>query len=292
MKLRELLIAAGMNASNIQDKVVSRMKERFPGRVTICLHEQDKFGAKDIYDWMADLYLTATCIDFSELAIIADCVYDDTESLRLQVCFASGVPSVLKIVTKAEHTRAVALNAAGVHHPHLVQQTPYIIHGKFYVVMPLLRITASRLCGIPSRKAMELWEQIGSALEHLHDRNFAHKDVKSDNIAIDYEGRFILIDLGDTVPIGDATSNSTPNFVPTDLDGVGPATALLDWGMLMMTVFDRMQPAGEGIAFKKQELSTVDLLRWLVDNNHTALAAKMSEKFKVNLLQISCWSSR
>lgn len=146
--------------------------------------------------------------------------------------------------------------------------------------MPLYPVTASRLCGMPPRKAMELWEQISSALEHLHHQGFVHKDVKSDNIAMDSDGRFILIDLGETVRIGDITSNSTAAFVPTDLDGRGPATVALDWGMLMMTVFDRMQPTGDGLAFKKHNMSTMDVLRWFEEHNHATLAVKMSEKLQ------------
>jgi len=135
---------------------------------------------------------------------------------------------------------------------------------------------------MPERKAIQLWDQIASGLECLHAHNSAHKDVKSDNIRVDSNGQFVLIDMGETVQFGQR-SNSTAQFIPTDLDGDEPAAPLLDWGMLMMTVYDRMQVQGEGICSRERDMSTSDLLNWFRGKGYVSLYDRMQAKFPTKI---------
>lgn len=266
----------GMRRDLVEQTVITRMIDRFAAKTNIALYTQNAQLAKSIYDDAVELPLTTTCrVLSSEYDIIVDgCVYGD--NMHLQICFMDGKPSVLKNVTRNEYERANALLDAEVKHPHLVELRPISLEKKLFVVMPLLPITVVSLSGMPEPKARQLWDQVASGLDHLHDRGFAHKDVKPDNICVDSNGKLILIDMGDTVKFGQR-SGSTSLFIPSDLDGDAPATALLDWGMLMMTVYDRMQPQGEGVSFRQQELTTSDLLSWF-QRKSTDLYEKMLAK--------------
>eukprot|EP01036_Dinobryon_divergens_P034976 gene34976-45265_t len=114
----------------------------------------------------------------------------------------------------------------------------------------------------------------------LARERIVHKDVKSANICLDHNGDFVLIDLGDTVQVG-LKSASTPEFVPADIDAAEGAAFAIDWWMLAMTVYDRMQPAGKGLRTQVggQQLTTTSLLAWFhegwrLDFGHYYLLAR------------------
>ena len=137
--------------------------------------------------------MSATIREFSaeyDIIIVDGCVYCD--NVHLQICFMEGKPSVLKHVYYNEYVRAEALVLAGVAHPNLVKLRPIRTKSKMFVVMPLLPVTVARLWCIPVRKANELWDEVGAALECLHSHGFAHKDVKPDDVCVDGDGRFVL----------------------------------------------------------------------------------------------------
>ena len=278
--IEELVIRGGLESKNLQKSVIDRMIDRFSSKVAIAHFRQDPAVAYEVYNLALELPMTATCQEFSkDYDIIVDgSVLGD--NVTLQICFMNGKPSVLKNVTLNEFNRVQALLEAKIKHEHIVELAPISLHRKFFIVMPLLPITLASLSGIPERKAIELWDQIGSALDCLHSHGFAHKDVKPDNICIDSNGRFILIDMGDTVQLG-TYSGSTSLFVPSDLDGSEPATEMIDWGMLALTVFDRMQDACCGVSFTQKKLSTTNLLDWFEEKHFTLLYSRMAGKFLV-----------
>jgi hypothetical protein len=70
-------------------------------------------------------------------------------------------------------------------------------------------------------------------------------------------------------------SGYTAQYIPRGLNGAAPATARLDWSMLLMTVYDRMQPQGQGVNFTVQKMSTDDLLDWFQRMEYTELHGKM-----------------
>ena len=60
------------------------------------------------------------------------------------------------------------------------------------------------LAGAPPRYWIAAVRDVLSAIEYLHDRGLAHRDVKARNVMFDGEGRARLIDLGSTARIGTA----------------------------------------------------------------------------------------
>lgn len=53
----------------------------------------------------------------------------------------------------------------------------------------------------PEPVAYEWFAQLCSALEYLHDRRFAHRDVKMDNVLLDHRWRIRLADFGMCVAV-------------------------------------------------------------------------------------------
>ena len=58
------------------------------------------------------------------------------------------------------------------------------------------------LAGFPARHWIASVREVLGALEYLHDRGFAHRDVKARNVMFDCEGRARLIDFGSAARIG------------------------------------------------------------------------------------------
>ena len=284
--LEDLVVRGGLERGILQNSVINRMKSRFSQKVALAVYMDDAGLAKELYDWAVELPLTATCAQLAKnMDVIVDgCVYGD--NTNLQICFVKGVPSVLKAVTLSEYSRAEALLSAKVEHPNLVKLMVYKWESKHFVIMPLMPITCDHLSGILEIQALKLWDQMSLALDCLHAHGFAHKDVKPSNICIDSNGDFVLIDMGETVPFG-IKSNSTAQFVPKDIDASNPADAMIDWWMLIMTVFDRMQPVNEGIPYFRVTMSTSDLMQWF-ENCQKNVWTKISEKLKVTLLGLTC----
>ena len=90
---------------------------------------------------------------------------------------------------------------ARIDHAHIVPVYTYDAQ-RLYVVMPLLRggTLRSRLKGRPiaEAQALEWLEQVGAALDYVHDRHqgIIHRDVKPENMLFDDEGRLCLSDFG------------------------------------------------------------------------------------------------
>ena len=114
-----------------------------------------------------------------------------------------------------------------------------------------------------------LIDQIGKALDFLHQVGLAHMDVKPANIFVDMEGNFFLGDFGSirsipsskspSSPVAAAaagpslggpihttstSSNTTQTFLPTDLrlsSGIYEINSLHDYWMLGVTMYDVMK---------------------------------------------------
>ena len=113
-------------------------------------------------------------------------------------------------------------------------------------------------------------------LECLHNHGFAHKDVKSGNICIDNNGDFVLIDFGSTVKFGSESASSFA-YVPADIDVSAGATALIDWWMFAMTVYERMQSIQKGLK-NEMKMSSSELLDWFESAGYHTLLTKIRSK--------------
>ncbi len=62
---------------------------------------------------------------------------------------------------------------------------------------------------------VDIFIQVGKALEHINQQGFVHADMKPNNILIDRQGTAKIIDLGQSCPIGTTKQRiqGTPDFI-------------------------------------------------------------------------------
>lgn len=111
----------------------------------------------------------------------------------------------------------------GLSHPRLVRFVESGRHeDSFYYVMEYLpggsvRQRIKREGPLPVATAMQLIEQVGEALVHLHDHGLVHRDVKPGNIYYDERGDMVLGDFGLARRLTDRGITLAREFIGTPL---------------------------------------------------------------------------
>jgi uncharacterized protein (TIGR02145 family) len=148
-------------------------------------------------------------------------------------------------------------------YPHIIKPHYFdVFNGRPYLVMPYMKNgSCEGLIGDFTEADISLLlQQIGSALDYLHNRNpkIIHKDIKPDNILIDDNGNYALCDFGIssnlrhtlTKTIGDkAVQSGTLAYMAPELFGKHPVPSeASDIWALGTTIFELMSgnvPFGE-----------------------------------------------
>ncbi|MDO3385750.1 bifunctional serine/threonine-protein kinase/formylglycine-generating enzyme family protein [Gilvimarinus sp. SDUM040013] len=85
-------------------------------------------------------------------------------------------------------------------HPHIVSIYDIGRHENFnYIAMDYLpggSIHDMMLEGIDAPQALKILKEIGSALDHAHERGYIHRDIKPENILFRDDGSAVLTDFG------------------------------------------------------------------------------------------------
>ncbi len=261
------------------------MNYKFTNQVLLALRTNNPNLAKHTYE-MAELLpetLTAERLKVQSDIIVDDSLFGENNHF-IQICLNKGIPSVLKTVSLKEYNGMKDLEAAKVQHRHIIPWTLPPVDAssklnKCFVVMPLMPVTIENMYGIPIDMAKKLFDQIGSALEYLHSKQFAHMDVKPSNICIDIYGNCILIDLGSCCRMG-YDSASTAGYYPIDWEP-NPARPETDWWMLSVTVFDKLNDVGKGVTVDERDnKSCAQLLAWF-SAHHPSLSSLVCDKTNV-----------
>lgn len=165
--------------------------------------------------------------------------------------------------------RREAQGAAKLSHPNIVNI--YDVgeeEGKHYIVMEYvsgetLKDKIRREGALPVQEALRIAEEIAQALEHAHQNNLVHCDIKPHNILVTESGRVKVADFGiaravsaATMTFNDSVVGSVHYFSPEQAKGavIGPKSDLYSLGVVLYEMIAGVLPfEGEtpiGIALK------------------------------------------
>ncbi len=106
-------------------------------------------------------------------------------------------------------------------HPNLVPLLGFLeSHGRTFIVMPFVRgITLDQMVRrqgrLPQDVAIELFDQVGAGLGHVHSHRIVHRDLKPANVIVRGDGRAMLTDFGIARAIGADKLTATGMVVGT-----------------------------------------------------------------------------
>lgn len=88
----------------------------------------------------------------------------------------------------------------------------------YYIVMEYvegetLKDLIKREAPLPVGQALHIMDQITSAIQHAHEQNIVHRDIKPQNILIDYDGKVKVTDFGIAVAMSSATITHTNSVI-------------------------------------------------------------------------------
>jgi serine/threonine-protein kinase len=106
-------------------------------------------------------------------------------------------------------------------HPNLVPLLGFLeSHGRTFIVMPYVKgVTLDQMVRrqgrLPQDVALELFDQIGAGLGHVHEHRIVHRDLKPANVIVRGDGRAMLTDFGIARAIGADKMTATGMVVGT-----------------------------------------------------------------------------
>ncbi|OBS59853.1 hypothetical protein A6R68_09021 [Neotoma lepida] len=110
---------------------------------------------------------------------------------------------ILKRGTGTEHLISSEIELLkDLHHPHIVQLLQVIeTKQKTYLVMEYAArgslLKCVTMCGyLEEEEARILFRELTLAIKYIHSHNIAHRDIKAENILLDWEGHIKLSDFG------------------------------------------------------------------------------------------------
>lgn len=164
---------------------------------------------------------------FSEVWLAHDVVADFEVALKIYQS-VDNLDETAKEDFRREFARLCSLN-----HSHIIHAVGFGIHEegkKEKIELPYL---AMNVCRNGSAKKLignitedELWnfiEQIASGLSYLHNHGIVHQDMKPDNVLINSDGQYLIIDFG--------ISTKTRNTLRKSVNGAGNVGGGTTWYM-------------------------------------------------------------
>ncbi len=110
---------------------------------------------------------------------------------------------------------------------------------KIGMLMPLYPTTLKNVPNnINEVMALQVWDQVSTALDFIHQIGFTHCDVKSSNIFIDMDGKMVLGDYGATTEIDREPREGTCPYKLEDQNDI--ASAHNDYTSLCLTVLEKI----------------------------------------------------
>jgi len=143
-----------------------------------------------------------------------------------------------------------ARSAATLHHPNIVQAIDVgLAEGYYYFAMELvdgegLDAVLRREGPLEQTRAVQVMEQVCSALAAAHEAGIVHRDIKPSNIMFDFKGQVRVTDFGlakriegDIAVTADGQALGTPAYVAPEMAKSGVSDARSDLYSLGATMF-------------------------------------------------------
>jgi len=221
--------------------VVVRTAKRFPQQYDTALRMRDPIIAHRTYEDGLALPTTTTEQELNQYAGYKLNGNLITNNDNLIICFKETTPYIMKILTQKEYDNMTTLFKTLTPNAHIVTITELIQtkHKKLFAIMPILPATLECLPSLSVPAALRFWQQMKSALQHLHAIHFSHNDIKPSNICLGNQGEFIIIDLGSVRSFGSSIAGATTKaYHPKDVD-FSFASRHTDWWMLAATFTEK-----------------------------------------------------
>ena len=268
------------NAINYpEDKVIAKMNAFCKSDVTNIILQNNVELAKTTYNRAKEFPSSETiaAMKMHGISILEECA--NNPNALIIYGFKDVSPVALKKIGDVERERLLDLCSANLSHSYIISFE--FIESNF-ICMPRLVTTLVHMSPLNDVRQRALWICMSSALDYLHRNNYAHMDIKPDNIGLK-EGKLVLIDLGSTSKFGEYTT-VTDEFVPKELKknrtfsaGQLASSANTDWWMLAMTFCYKMDRSLYG---RKTNLKKSDIIRILSDSENSNAQKSMEESKK------------
>ena len=169
---------------------------------------------------------------------------------------------VLKVLSDTEWRRAISFKEALGTLTH-AGVTTFTLHqsasDKKMMIMPYHISTLESVVSLEETYLNQLWDEMSSAVSFIHSLGFAHMDIKSSNICLNQNGRYVLIDLGSVAPLG-MKSSPTMCYLPSDMQPAYESSLVahpnIDWWMLAMVIAEKGGKAQPGRGRRGSEPTT------------------------------------
>ena len=264
--------------------ILNRMRNRYTNRVNLILQEEDYDYAWETYELASILPGTSTRIEVEKLeGFFLNGIFQYNDSLI--ECYKDSQDYILKILSDKEAERFrqflkdiksdIVINEDNFSsfHPHIVPHYYFIAPTRnrnynHYLIMPNYHTTLEpKLCNLydSPETLLRFWNHISSALKFLHQRGYAHMDIKPSNIC-SKDKQFILIDLGSTAKFNTRTA-STPAYLPKEfIQQIPLSSASVDWWMLAFVVAEALKLLQVGGSKQHTKLEVKSVLVSVKDN--------------------------
>ncbi|MCA9934255.1 MAG: protein kinase [Ardenticatenaceae bacterium] len=157
-------------------------------------------------------------------------------------------PILLKNTSFQERFRMEARHMANLYHQNIIQVYDFGNQGNnYYIVMELvegetleekLHRLESKQQRLPLPQAIQIIQEIGSALAYAHQQGIMHRDIKPDNIMVTSDNRIVLTDFGLAKLVAaphitaEGNMSGTPNYMaPEQIRGASVDTRVDIYGL-------------------------------------------------------------
>eukprot|EP00128_Syssomonas_multiformis_P017911 Colp12_sorted_trinity150504_noHs@23189 len=233
---KELLSKSSLKISRPSAKILNRIVQLYS---TVAILVSTPGQALELYK-RASRSLGSTTKAAVKESFLVDDPLTTVEGARSILQCAFRLPSLEPVVFKLSDTKEPALAefevwkavvGAGKPRGHCIIYNMEMIDvgPRVALVLPLYPNTASSLTNLRSDLVARFVDRVYEAAKIMHSCNYVHADIKLSNVLIDFEGNFVLADLGSAVKIGEQVKEYSHFYTIPGMEGNQCAAKVMDY---------------------------------------------------------------